>query len=300
MSNIERYLTTWKAQEAPLGSGTPEITDLNTELALLDTDTRERTKDLFDFVTAVAPSSLSLVASVKGEDILKRSGDCVFEFKTTTHPCQPVTLKSLSMPSVLNLVGSCYASVTLEWTGTGHQKTPKGEWEDLIYGVDEIPKLLFTKEFPLPAPVTKQGEKLLSAGEWEVTCSAWTGARLNERPIIPLGGYFDKSLNLDRFIPMFATLSGSADAQTVLMVKSQAYWHSKGIFPGTSGSVGNSKYSFLDSVASKATTSLGEDIRAGRLSFALEDGISYVSQGFETWDPQAGLVLIHFKKQKTT
>src|SRR5262249_13272618 len=153
------------------------------------------------------------------------------------------------------LLDNCYAGIDLVYTGTGHllQETillyftgwHAGEFQ--LKTRSEKRDLIYHKPFPTQHPQNLVcTQQHTDAGKWLITTHLKKPLKANEVPIFSYGGVYQPALSLDSVMPVYATLAGSSDRATRVTIRSQKFWHEKGVLETQPVQLGDTIYSFHD------------------------------------------------------
>ena len=179
-----------------------------------------------------------------------------------------------------SLANNCYAAVELIYEGTGfyiperERQIFKGfqfgefAWNSLQ---KEKPALIYRKPFPMQTvPELICTHRHQGAGKWMIETHQVKERQVNEMPIFAYGGYYQLQQPLEKCVPIYATLSSSAEQKTLVLLKSQQYWHEKRVFEAQPGRLGETTYYFHDSMNPEEILSLSAAIASGCAQVCLE------------------------------
>lgn len=138
-------------------------------------------------------------------------------------------------------------------------------------------------------------EELLNTGKLAYDCSYWPEKRINTKPLIPFGYYFDPSLELTKCMPMFAMLDGGE--KTSLGIKASSFWARHGLSPSHPAIIGDLAYEpvgMSDVLGAVSQLSCAERLNNGELTLIIEDQ-KLQSCGYTVINKDSGLIHIHFQ-----
>ncbi len=119
-------------------------------------------------------------------------------------------------------------------------------------------------------------------GSAAYSCDMWEGSRLQEKPLIPFGGYLDPILDFAKVVPMLGTLRGGA--QTNVGIKSVNFWVSRGLSNTAPALEGDHRYSVVGEGEDIFKSSLAQQIQQGVFKISLQ-GHDYESREYSVLDP---------------
>jgi hypothetical protein len=132
-------------------------------------------------------------------------------------------------------------------------------------------RVLYRKLFPMPKETRlKQVQRHVGGGKWVISTHQ-KPEKKDEIPIFAYGGIYQSHMQLEQCVPVYATLQGSTDLKTLVVLKSQRFWHEKGVLEGRPARVGENTYYFHDSISKEESLSVSEAICNGYVRLVLED-----------------------------
>lgn len=177
------------------------------------------------------------------------------------------------------LLDHCYAGIDLMYEGTGslvQEETPQffSGWQVGEYQIKPLqakPGLLYHKAFPTQTAASLMcTQQHQGSGQWLTSTHLQKNLRVNEIPIFSYGGVYQKDLSIDLVMPLYATLAGTSDYKTRVTLKSQKFWHDKGVYENRSVQVDDTVYTFHDPISGEEELSLGAAILKGAVRILLE------------------------------
>ncbi len=290
--SFENYLRALMPGQESSKESSIDVADLNTQEAILETHSKYDVLGEMDLDESVLPLEISLVVTLSPQKLLDVKGDYSVSFSSKNVDFTTTTLGELSG----DLVQDCCAAVDLIWQGEGSQKVENGLVEPLCEELQDCATgTFYTKTFTLPPGDSFFSKEIYTnEGFWVYDCPFWEVPKVEEHPVIPLGGYFHKGLDLEMVMPMYGLL-GTAAHKTDVVIKGQSYWQRAGLYPGRRGQVLDRHYSFIPLPQPLVQTSLAQDVRGGKIHFGTSEA-SYVSYDYDFIDPETNTILLHLKQ----
>ena len=287
--DIEQYLQASLAKPKDLQEHFGEGTEVNSQEPLLETHA-DGALDTFDLEEKKLPTEISLMVSVVAENLGDVMPGYAMSFVSKGAVCEPLPLGEI--PG--GVVPVCCAGLDLQWQGEGSQRGEYGTVDDLCEEVLELPRgVLFRKAFNLPPGAGFLCEEIYDQGLWSFGCPSWQTPRVDERPLIPFGGYMAPGLDPEKIMPLYAQVGGGET--TTVLVKSQNFWQRLGVYPGTRGRKDSTFLSLIPLPEAYVVTSLAQDIRSGAIEIG-NDEARYASHSYDVIEGDGRTLLIHFKQ----
>lgn len=291
--SIEAYLKALLPEDEPLKEISFDGVMVNTQEAILATHSAESILSALDIDQEEMPAEISLVVTLRPKKLMDVKGDYTFAFSSGDIDFSPITLGQLTG----GLVHECCAAVEVIWQGEGSQKSSLyGLIEPLCEDLLNFEKgVFYTKNFTLPPGNSFFSKEIYTKeGACLYECSFWENARLEEHPIVPLGGFFHNGLDLEMVMPMYGLL-GIDSHKTAVIIKGQSYWQRAGLYPERRGKIADRYYSLVPLPIPFIQTSLAQDVRGGEIRFGPLEA-SYVSYDYDLIDPDTNTILLHLKQ----
>lgn len=289
---IEKYLKALLPPQQPLYESSVEISDLNTQEAILETHPTRGALTNSDLEEYELPLEISLVVTLSPQKLIDLKRDYSFSFHSKNIDFTPVTCAEIAG----GLIQDCCASVDFLWKGEGSQKAENGLVEPLCEELQSHKQGSFhRKNFTLPPGNSFFSKEIYTKeGLWVYACPLWDTSRLEEHPVIPFGGFFHKGLDLNMMMPMYASM-GASDHKTDVIIKGQSYWQRAGVYPERRGRITDRYYSIVPLLEPLVQTSVAQDVRGGKIHFGTPDAL-YVSYDYDFIDPETSTILLHLKQ----
>lgn len=279
--SLENYLKALLPNQESLHETSVDVSDLNTQEAILETHSIQNALKIVDLEEDMLPLEISLVVTLSPQKLVDVKGDYTFSFHSRDVDFK--TVKCADIPG--DIAGACCASIDFLWKGEGSQKAENGLVEPLCEELQSHKQGVFhQKGFTLPPGESFFSKEIYTdEGLWVYGYPLWENVKLEEHPVIPFGGFFHKGLDLDMMMPMYAFMSAAADT-TDVVIKGQTYWQRAGVYPERRGRIADRYYSLVPLVAPLVQTSLVQDVRAGKIHFGTPEAL-YVSYDYDFIDP---------------
>ena len=291
---LERYLKFLMSPNINVNIDQGELQNHNTDEGVLDTGDDYFNEGALEVLESNLPQTIAFLVTLEPKGILDEYSNFSFKFSSKGIDFKTVTLGNTSDERVFNAVASSCKSITFKWSEADSLRA-----DDNFDAVAEfIPDLIYKKEFEVVS-----GNSLHLSDEVQLDhtriskCSHWSGSRKDEAPVIPVGGYLHKGLDLEKCTQMFVTTDSVATGGvTKLNIKSQSYWDDLGLGRNNRVKVQRTNYSYLQSPNSTRVDSIAHDIRSGLIHIPCgEDGVQYVSTNYVVASASKKQIIIYFK-----
>jgi hypothetical protein len=271
------------------------------DLAQLNTDSRQGLENFSVLGIDTWPNSLTLRVRLLPVPFSQKMRQIMAQFVSNEKTFTPTLFYDGSHQEG-NLLNNCYTGIDLIYEGTGsleHENTSQffSGWGVGEYRLNTA-ELIYHKPFPtqLAAPLLFN-QQHLGAGKWSMTTHHQNQPKVNEIAIFSYGGVYQPHLTFDLVMPIYATLAGTNDLQTRVTLRSQKFWHDKGILETQSVKVEDTTYAFHDPIAEEARMNLGAVLAGGRVKVCLEregEQKEYQSRRYQNIPGHQGIVDITF------
>jgi hypothetical protein len=288
--SFEKYLRSLMPQEYVRTSTGSEGVELNADEAVLSTQGSSKNKG-FDVELESSPVTISRVLKLTPQKLLKTHGSLSFQYTGNGVSFKSVSLSELAEGRLQETLKVACSALVLKSTGEGYETNE----ENLTRSLGDYVPITYKKHFLLPSSqAIEVSETQEKEGKWTIKSNLGGTNKSDERPVIACGGLYEKGLNLNQCVPLYITLAGGEGKKTTVIAKSQLFWQERGVQGDKASVLDGMGYRLLHKTEE---SSLGEDIRNGKITFQRSGGDPYISFQYQTVSVEEQTVLVHFKLQ---